>query len=258
MRKRIHTNKKNDSVLKTLDAWSEVFIIDPPTDIISRVLAKLSFIHPLHLTLLSLIAGIFAAYSLFMGQNIEAGILFFFSIFFDGMDGKIARRKQQNIILHGAFDVTLDQVRNIAMLFALTIRFPQYHLYFLLFLSIIFVYEVTLLIRTDIRYRFMDRRWNTMKQVKDNYEAEIQAMKVPFLKKLLGVYNFFFQKTIKLRTYPYPAVVDAEFTLFVLFTITGNFWLLLLSIAFLVPDLIISCTLTALFALKFSDKILKE
>lgn len=249
---------KYESTLKSLDGWTEVFIIDPPTSIISKFLAKINFIHPLHLTALSIISGLFAAYNLFNGNVFFAGILFFLSIFFDGMDGKIARRRKKSIILHGAFDVTLDQVRNISMIFALTMHFPQYNLFFLLFLSMVFLYEVTLVLRTDIRYRFMNRNWNSMQEVKDNYEEEIQNMKTPFLQLLLNIYNFLFSKTRKLRTYPYSTVVDAEFMLFVVFTLTGNFYILILSILFLLPDLLISILLTGIFALKFSNKILQE
>ncbi|MEX0616724.1 MAG: CDP-alcohol phosphatidyltransferase family protein [Candidatus Woykebacteria bacterium] len=102
-------SKRENPVLKKLDAPIEVLIVDPITLPVARFLAHFK-IHPLVITFLAFIFRILAAY--FFAQNFSnLGALFaLFGFLLDGVDGKIARIRQIDEELHGTLDFLFDQV----------------------------------------------------------------------------------------------------------------------------------------------------
>jgi len=250
-------DKKN--LLKPLDGWNEVFITDPLTAPLGLRLAKFSWVHPLFFTLLSFLSKLSAAILIFKQFYWQAGLVYWVSILFDGLDGKIARLQRKNILLHGVLDIVSDQVANTIILLIMTFIFSEYQLYFILFLAGLYIYEVTLCLRSDMRCRFIKHKsWNNVQETINNYTEVLQELPSDLgvardvIKACLYTYQALLSVTRRFRTYPYPTIVDAEFLLFVVFLITQKPYFVFLSVLFLLPDVLNSFILTTVLALRFN------
>lgn len=111
-----------DGALKPSDAWVEVLAIDPITLPIARLVSRISWVHPLHFTILALTVRLLAAWQFAFASLFFGGAFAFGGMLFDGLDGKVARIKQKMIVIHGTTDVILDQFANSVMALALMVR----------------------------------------------------------------------------------------------------------------------------------------
>lgn len=236
--------KKKDKVLKDLDGWIEVFVIDPITRPIVGVCSQVSS-NPLFFTAISVILTLIAAILLFYGHHVYAVVLYFLSIVSDGVDGKIARYKQNKIIIHGVLDVMTDQLRNAVYLIALYLRYPHLQIFILLFVILLLTYEFNYAIRLETKTRFFpdQPRDYSLIKLKKYYESEMKDMNPSFL-KIIQWYNSLFTFTSRYRTYPFPTIVDAEFVFFVIVVATLNPIIAVIGVLMLIPDTAMSIALT--------------
>lgn len=234
---------QNNIVLKDLDAWAEVFIVDPITLPLTKQIYKV-LKNPLILTSSSFLLGISSAIFLFFGINYLCSIFFFLSTILDGMDGKLARlvNNKRIITVHGTFDVFLDIIRNVILLLVLNYKYPELSSWIMLYFGVLFVYEASYAIRLELRHRMGSTTGYSMTNLISEYEKIIT--KDTSFGRLIGIYLMLLQKTRKFRTYPNPTLVDSEYVLFILLPLFGNFEIVLLSILFLLPDTFISGFLT--------------
>lgn len=241
---------KKEQIKKDLDWWIEVFIIDPITYPLVSFLSNNFSKNALLYTFLSFFFWIFASILVFNGFYLFAWISYFLSVFWDWLDWKIARHNWTQVMIHWLLDILVDVIKNLLLLLALYMSFPEYSFYIFIFTLLILFYEFTYSIRlwTRLLFPHIEQRNNSysMEELKSNYEKEIKKINNNFLTYLLKVYNYFFNISRKFRTYPYPTIIDAEFTIFVIFLFFPNDIILFLAILFLLPDTIISFLLTIL------------
>jgi len=242
-----------NKLLKSLDAWSEVFISDPLTDPIAIRLSKVRGIHPLHITAVSQFLKLLGAafYFSFPNSNIIVPpILFFIGILVDSMDGKVARLTGKSIKLHGSLDFISDNISNSIFFLSMVIAFHSNEEFFL-WMLIWYVISYINMSLASTRYRLISSLGgaNTDKplELREKYEAALPfILPWKFLKKLYLAYMKLVDKAANHRLFAHPTVVDSELVFFVIFpilvTVGGQsaFPVLLLSVFLLFPDIIYS------------------
>lgn len=230
-------------LLKDLDGWTEVFIVDPITlPLVKGIYPRLR--NPLVLTALSFSIGILAGILILMDQYVIGSLLFFSSIIFDGMDGKLARLVNNPRLsrIHAIFDLMLDVIRNVFVLLVMTIKFPEYSLLLFGFLGLLFIYEASYCLRLELRQRAGIVTSYSMNSLISQYSNILGKRGASA--QLFGAYFKLFDRTKTLRTYPNPTIVDAEFILFVVFPFFPNLYSIILALIFLLPDVAVSLFLT--------------
>lgn len=240
-----------NNLLKSLDAWTEVFISDPLTNPIAIRLSKIKHIHPLQISAISQFLKLLGAALYFFSPNLNIilpPILFFCGILVDSMDGKVARLTGKSIRVHGTFDFMSDQISNSIFFLSMLMAFrhnDEYFFWMLIWFIILFI-NMSL---TSTRYRLLSSLGgvdtDNPEELRSKYEVALSPfLQRPFLKKIFVTYITHMEKTRKYRVYPHPTVVDSEFVFFVIFPIfvaIGNQLssaLLLFSVVLLIPDII--------------------
>lgn len=248
---------KNKS-LKDLDAWIEVFVIDPITLPLVRFCSRYVSSNALFYTALSFLSGIMASVLLFLSSPVLAGVSYFFSMFFDGLDGKVGRYSGNYKLYHGIMDVTVDTVKNLTLLFSMFYLYEFSRIPIMIFLILFAFYEFTYSVRLELNARYSKIFSNpedySMANIKKRYDKMLGRNTNPLLSFAVKLYNGMFFYTRKLRTYPNPTLVDAEFVIFVLFPVFMSPVLLYVAILFILPDMLISFILMILLVKKYSRK----
>jgi phosphatidylglycerophosphate synthase len=96
--------------LKRRDAWWVVLVIDPLALPVLAVLARLSSVTPMRLTVLGAALGVAAVASFGTGLLILGAILFELRFFVDCLDGKLARVRGMTSQRGAFLDLTMDVV----------------------------------------------------------------------------------------------------------------------------------------------------
>ena len=233
------------NVVKDLDAWSEVFIIDPITKPIVTRLAKVKWLKPYHVSLCSLIVGFSSSLLFLLHHNIIAGILWFGAIILDGIDGKLARTRRQYLFIHAVLDQLFDQLIISSFVLATIIVMPSHTPYIVLLLILLYIFEVTYALRMEFASKHSDNRTSEHKpqDIVSRYEEYLNIIKnsisSTFLHSVLSFIDKVHRITLRYRTFPYPKISDVRF-LITLYLLYPNILILYLCILFAIPDLVIS------------------
>ena len=232
-------------VVKDLDAWSEVFIVDPLTKPIVARLIKVKWVKPYHISLCSLITGLSSSLLFLFHHNITAGILWFGSIILDGIDGKLARARKQYLFTHAILDQLFDQLAIAFFIIVAVIVMQSHTLYLVSLLAIFYIFEVSYALRMEFASRYSNNRSLKHKQldIVSKYEEYLNMIKSTstssLLKSILELADRIHRFTFRYRTFPYPKTSDVRF-LITAYLIYPNTFVLYLCILFAIPDLVIS------------------
>ena len=216
----MNTNK--NAMFKKIDAWFEVFIIDPISAPIATFFSKFNVIHPLHFTVLSLTSKIFASILIFMDIYVVASFIFFLGILFDGIDGKIARTKNLDIYLHGTLDFITDHIGNLVFWFSLYKATHQHFIKELLILFILLQFFHGSLASTKFRLFNMlnDIDVDNPENIEKKYVESLSIVNSKIIRMIAEIYLKLLSYSTKYRTYPHPTEVDAEYTLYIFLPIS--------------------------------------
>jgi phosphatidylglycerophosphate synthase len=246
--------RDEEKMMKRLDSWSEVFVVDPIAIPIAKFLSNFNAVNPLYVTLSSFLTGLLTILLSLRGQFILAGITLFVSIILDGIDGKIARSKGQYINVHSISDQMSDQIVFLSILISIALVNAEQLIYILIFLAILYLYEVSYALRIEM-YRKNDDLNNS--DFISRYNIFISSLKnrtrKSIFQKLIKVLDGAHRFTFKYRTFPYPKTSDARFLLLFYFLIPNSL-ILVLMMFFILPDLAISLILLAILAVKRQEK----
>jgi hypothetical protein len=223
--------------LKSLDAWTEVLIVDTLTSPLAYIVFKF-FKHrslPYILTALAFSTRLIASIFFFSSKTLYGGLAFFTSIILDSIDGKVSRAIHygKDPTLRGTLDFTLDTVGLSLSLAGLIHCFINSGLTFYAELtSIIAVLYYLNVAFTSSKFRLIAR---------NNLSPELSLSEMFPGSMFVKMYWSIQKQLGKYRLMAHPSSVDAEFLLFVIGSLTNfnSSIIFLLCIIILVIDSIV-------------------
>jgi phosphatidylglycerophosphate synthase len=96
--------------LKSRDSWWAVLVVDPLALFVVAMLARISWVTPIQLTVTGAALGVAAVASFGAGQLVLGAILFEMRFFFDCLDGKLARVRGLTSPRGAFLDLTMDVI----------------------------------------------------------------------------------------------------------------------------------------------------
>lgn len=130
--------KYDKSIIKVVDPFFGQYLHGPVTARIVPFFAWLR-LRPNDVTIISLLVGLLAAFYIAQGgytNYVIGGILVQVGLYFDMIDGQLARYTKQGSEFGAYFDVMSDRVKEFVILFALAYSFGTVEAYQLMFLAI--------------------------------------------------------------------------------------------------------------------------
>lgn len=247
-------------VLKKQDAFVEVLLIDPITLPVARFFSELKF-HPLSFTLIAFISRALAGLLFFKGILFIGAGFAFIGMFFDGVDGKVARIRKVDEKLHGVSDFLSDQVSVGIMVLGILswgIKHYLFQLCLIIFLWIVLRLILMSVVSTWFRILSQEGIVYTEK-VGEIFFREVsikdQKFSLSVFGKLGRLFIFVGEKLKKYRLIPYLGAVESEFVLFILAPLFGmNIILVAIASVLLLPDIIIKLSQVFLRTL-YSDEL---
>jgi len=198
----IYSDRPGEHLLKDKDYWLPMILCDPISVPLARFIARSRIkLHPNYITALSIPFAFAAGYMFFKGELIYGAMFYFFNLFMDGLDGKLARATKTTSRFGAELDYYSDTANNLVMYFGLW--WSQYYLQgqWLFGVGIIIAHYMTMI----FGFTFVkNREYRTISpRVATYYSGFEEAGATFFFGPLLGMVRIFFPMSVALQFVSY-------------------------------------------------------
>ena len=191
-------DKSKPAYVKPYRPWCDLFFADPLADPLTPVMAAMR-VHPNVITTGSLFAGLASGVLFAMGYWLWGALVFQFSCFCDGLDGKVARLRQMTSEFGARLDVWADSARKPSSFMGLAIYFYIHEQ-----LSFVILTVVALIVHVVVHKLYGIVGVQEYDLEFPNFHKKVVRRFAP---KILTLYTFFEEQFIEFVVFPLIAVV---------------------------------------------------
>ena len=192
------TKKPKPAYIKAYRPWSLLLFADPFADPLVPVIAATK-IHPNIITIFSLLAGIICGFLFAMGYWFAGALIFQFSCFCDGIDGKVARLRNITSEFGAKLDIIADSVRKPSSFLGIAIYFYSHDQFLFVGLTVL-----ALLVHVIVHKLYVIAGILEYDLEFPNFHRNIIRRISP---RILALYTFFEEQFIEFVVFPLIAAI---------------------------------------------------